>query len=101
LDEVQMCTDYRLDGRLLGTFPSHVEALRRCEPVYRTLPGWPEDLSGTRRLDDLPGAARKYVDTIEELVGVRVEIVSIGPDRRETIFVDRQQVAAGGATRKG
>ena len=69
-------------------FPSHVETLAKVKPVYRTLPGWKTDITGVRKLEDLPAATRTYVDTLAELVGSPVQIISVGPDRRQTIFCD-------------
>lgn len=57
----------------------------RAEPIYETHEGWTEDLTGCRRFSDLPAAARRYVERVEELVGVPVELISIGPNRDETI----------------
>ena len=86
LSELKICTAYELDGRRITDFPSHVDDLRRVVPVYETLPGWREEIGGATRLDDLPIHARKYLDRISELLRRPVEIVSVGPDRRQTIF---------------
>jgi len=86
LDEVNVCTAYEIDGERTTDFPSHVEELARARPVYRTLPGWKSDISHVRRLADFPKPARAYLDTLAELIGKPVEIVSIGPDREQTIF---------------
>jgi adenylosuccinate synthase len=86
LPELQICTAYELDGRRITDFPSHVDDLRRVAPVYETLPGWQKEISGAGRLEDLPIQARKYLDRISELLRRPVEIVSVGPDRRQTIF---------------
>jgi adenylosuccinate synthase len=86
LPEVKICTAYDLDGRRTTDFPAHADDLRRVVPVYETWPGWQQDLTGTARLGDLPTAARKYLDRIGELLGRPVEVVSVGPDRQQTIF---------------
>jgi adenylosuccinate synthase len=86
LPELKICTAYELDGQRIGHFPSHVDDLRRIVPVYETLPGWQQDVTAASRLEDLPANARKYIDRIGQLVGRPVGIVSIGPDRRQTIF---------------
>ena len=86
LAELKICTAYELDGRRTTDFPSHVDDLRRVVPVYETLPGWQKEISEVGRLDDLPANARKYLDRISELLRRPVEIVSVGPDRRQTIF---------------
>ena len=72
-------------GRRVVDFPSHLADLERCRPVYETLPGWSEDITAARSWDDLPGAARDYVDFLEGQVGVPISIVSVGPDRTQTI----------------
>lgn len=89
MSELKICTAYELDGRRIVDFPSHVDDLRRVVPVYETLPGWQEEIDGAATIDDLPPTARKYVERIGELLGRPVEIISIGPDRRQTIFVPR------------
>jgi adenylosuccinate synthase len=87
LPELKLCTAYRRDGETLTYFPSDSFELERCEPVYETLPGWSEDVSKCRTLADLPAAARRYVDRIGELVGLPVSVVSVGPDREQTIHL--------------
>jgi adenylosuccinate synthase len=86
LDEIKICTAYDLDGEQTTDFPSHVELLAKAKPVFRTLPGWKRDISGVRKLADFPREARVYVDALAELIGKSVEIVSIGPDRAQTVF---------------
>lgn len=86
LDELKVCEAYDIDGHRTTDFPSHVADLARARPVYRTLPGWKQDISGVRQRDDLPAATRRYIDTLAELIGAPVEIMSVGPDREQTIF---------------
>jgi len=88
LDEIQVCTAYELDGKQIRHFPSHVDDLRRVKPVYESLPGWKQDVTGARSIDDLPENALNYMRRISELVGVPVEVISIGPDRAQTIFLE-------------
>jgi len=85
LDELRIAVAYELDGRRLDYFPSDSFLLDRCKPVYETLPGWPQDVSGARRPADLPAAARRYIDRLSELLGLPASIVSVGPDRAQTI----------------
>jgi adenylosuccinate synthase len=89
LDELKICTAYTVDGTQLSHFPSHVDDLKKAVPVYETLPGWSEDLSTFRSYDALPAAAKAYLARIGELLGRPVSIVSVGPDREQTIFCDR------------
>lgn len=85
IGELRVGVGYRLRGRETALFPSEAADLAEASPVYRTLPGWAEDLSGCRRLEDLPAQARAYVDLIEEFCGVPVRFISVGPDRSQTI----------------
>lgn len=87
LEELKICTSYELDGKRSTRFPSHVDDVRRVQPVYETLPGWKEDLTRARTLGDLPANARAYLERISQLVGVPVEMVSVGPARDQTIPV--------------
>lgn len=86
LPELKICTAYDLDDRRITDFPSHVDDLRRVVPVYETLPGWQQDISGLRRIADLPANARSYLDRLSELLRRPVEVVSVGPDRQQTMF---------------
>jgi adenylosuccinate synthase len=86
LPELKICTAYELDGKRVEHFPSDAFQLERCKPVYETLPGWSEDLTTCRKPADLSANARRYVDRIGELVGLPVSVVSVGPDRDQTIM---------------
>jgi adenylosuccinate synthase len=86
IDELKICEAYEIDGERTTTFPSHLEDLAKAKPVYRTLPGWKEDITAVRHLTDFPSATRRYLDTLAELVGAPVEIISVGPDREQTVF---------------
>jgi len=89
LDELRICSAYEIDGRRVEHFPSQIDDLRKAVPVYETLPGWPEELADVRDYDSLPAAAKRYLARIEELLGRPVSIVSVGPDREQTIFCER------------
>lgn len=82
LPEIKICVDYKLDGQLVKDFPN-TEDLERVEPVYITLPGWLCDTTGIRRLEDLPENAKKYIKTIEDLVGTTIAYVGVGPNRED------------------
>ena len=86
LDELKLCEAYELDGERTTDFPAFVDDLARVKPVYRTVPGWKQDICGIRRRADLPENARAYVDAVAELIGVPVEVISVGPDREQTIL---------------
>jgi adenylosuccinate synthase len=87
LPEVLLCTGYRVDGAPVR-WPLTLDELERAEPVYERLPGWDEELTGMRALGELPPAAARYVDAIEELAGVPITLVSVGPERTQTIVRD-------------
>ena len=87
IDPIRVCTGYRLEGKDVADVPASAAALGRCEPVYEELPGWREPLSGIGRMEDLPATARRYIARLEELVGIPVGILSIGPGREQTIVI--------------
>ncbi|MDR1242709.1 MAG: adenylosuccinate synthase [Deltaproteobacteria bacterium] len=86
LDELKICTAYKYKGQTIFYPPQEENGLDKVEPVYETLSGWKENLAGARREEDLPAAARGYVRRMEELLDVPVKIISVGPDREQTIF---------------
>lgn len=88
VDRLQLCTGYTLDGRPLDDLPPSVQDMERLEPVYEELDGFREDISGVRTRQDLPENARRYVSRVEALVGVPVDLVSVGPRRSETIVLE-------------
>ncbi|QEG42662.1 adenylosuccinate synthase [Roseimaritima ulvae] len=96
LEEIKICVAYELDGQRIEQLPCHAEKLRRCKPIYETVPGWMQPVDDARQVSDFPAGAMDYVRRIETLVGVPVGILSVGPDRAQTIFVDRTpaQIAA-------
>ncbi|MCC5856984.1 MAG: adenylosuccinate synthase [Ectothiorhodospiraceae bacterium] len=87
LEAVQICVGYQCRGEWYDVPPSGAEAMAECQPEYIELPGWSENTAGLTRLDQLPDNARAYLDKLEELVGVPVDIISTGPDRNETIML--------------
>ncbi|MBW1607213.1 MAG: adenylosuccinate synthase [Deltaproteobacteria bacterium] len=88
LESLKICTGYEYNGETLYDFPANLKILGACKPVFETLPGWPEDISGLRKLENLPKNARRYLDRIEELLETPIDIVSVGPGREETIIVN-------------
>jgi adenylosuccinate synthase len=85
LEELRIAVAYRVDGKLTEDFPMTLAEIERAEPVYETLPGFQEEIGGCRRFEDLPENARRYVSRVEGLVGVPVEILSVGAGRDATI----------------
>jgi adenylosuccinate synthase len=86
IDEIKVCTAYKVDGSTTDRFLPDGYDLGRAEPVYRSVRGYSTDVRAVRRRRDLPDAARSYLDLIEESVGIPIDIVSVGPDRAETIL---------------
>ncbi|NVO13050.1 MAG: adenylosuccinate synthase [Rhodoplanes sp.] len=87
LDEIQVCTGYRLDGRTIDYLPASEHAQAQVEPIYETIPGWKDKTAGARSWAELPAQAIKYVRWIEELVGCPVALLSTSPERDDTILV--------------
>jgi adenylosuccinate synthase len=85
LAEIPVGVAYELDGRRVESFPTDLSVLARCRPVYETLPGWSEEITGARRPADLPANARRYVEFVAEATGVPVSYVSVGPGREQFI----------------
>ena len=85
VDPIRLCVAYELDGRRVETWPSSGAALSRAVPVYAEFPGWSEPIHDVRSLADLPENARRYVSAIEEHAGVPIVLVSVGPERTQTI----------------
>jgi adenylosuccinate synthase len=88
LTELPICTGYKLRGEKLSTLPAALEDIEQVEPVYEKMPGWNEDISQMKKLAQLPKNARNYLDRIEELVGAKISIISLGEDRSQTIVLD-------------
>jgi adenylosuccinate synthase len=86
LPELKICTSYLLDEKEITEFPYNPVDLERVKPQYISMPTWKEDISGITEYDKLPENARKYVEKIEEFLGIPITIVSVGPERSQTIF---------------
>ena len=87
LEEIKICTGYRLDGGLVESTPMLVDRYADCEPVYEVLPGWKSSTVGITQAAELPDAARRYLARIEQVVGAPVDMISTGPDRNQNIIV--------------
>jgi adenylosuccinate synthase len=85
MEEIKVCTGYRFEAAESTEFPAALYKLEQAEPVLEVLPGWRKDTTGCRRFEQLPSRARQYVRFIEEHVGVAVDVVSVGPERSQTI----------------
>jgi len=87
-DEIKMCTAYKIDGEVLNEIPASLKILAQVEPVYETFAGWKCDISKIRRYEDLPLNARKYLERMAEVTGIALGIVSVGPNREQTIVLE-------------
>jgi adenylosuccinate synthase len=87
IEELKICTYYIKDGQRVDHFPGDLNVLAECEPVYETLPGWQTPTSSIRAYGDLPENARRYLERVSELAETPISLVSVGPDRDETIPV--------------
>jgi len=87
LKNLKICTGYEYQGELLEHYPASLKVLAQCKPVYETLPGWSEDISSAKRLEDLPANVRNYFDRVAELTQTPIDIISIGADREQTIVL--------------
>jgi adenylosuccinate synthase len=100
LSELKVCVAYRHQGRTFEDFPPHQSILHHAEPVYRTVPGWDQELGEAEIFEDLPEAARAYVRMIEDLCGVRIAHLSVGPAREQTLTPPSTQTAPATASRR-
>lgn len=89
LDELKICVSYSLDGKTIDYVPSNLYAYNRCKPNYITLPAFKEDISNCKSYDELPINCKKYIEAIEEITGLKVSIISVGPDRNQTIVREK------------
>src|SRR6185436_17750740 len=87
LDEIKVCTGYKLDGKVCESLPAVSQDLRSVEPVYATLPGWKSSTLGTTEISDLPPNARRYIEFLSAQIGTEIGLVSTGPERMQTIIV--------------
>ena len=89
-DELKVCVAYKdvRDGKIYKDYPTNINMHKYLEPVYETFKGWKEDISKVKSMEELPVNARAYLNKLEELVGIPIKIVSVGPDREQTIILE-------------
>lgn len=85
LDEIKICVAYEQNGKKINTFPTNAHRLEKVTPVYETLPGWKNDISGIRNYSELPAATKDYLSFMSEQCGFEINIISVGPKRDQTI----------------
>lgn len=84
LETVKICTGYKFRGEIITHYPASLKMLAECEAVYEELPGWSEDITTAKTLDDLPANTRRYVERVSELTGIPIAIFSVGRNREQT-----------------
>ena len=87
IETLKICVAYRHKGELIEEYPASLKVLAECEPVYEEFPGWTEDITGVKKLEELPENARNYVERISQLTGIPLSVFSVGPDRTQTNVV--------------
>ncbi|MFJ7725861.1 adenylosuccinate synthase [Neobacillus sp. NPDC097160] len=87
IETLKICTAYRYNDEVITEYPANLRILSQCEPIYEELPGWTEDITGVKSLDELPVNARHYVERVTQLTGVPLTTFSVGPDRTQTNVV--------------
>jgi len=86
INKVKVCVGYEIDGKVTDNYPASLEELAKAKPVYKEFKGWSGDISHVRKYDDLPAAAREYIEFIEEQTGVGVGMIGVGPERTECVL---------------
>jgi adenylosuccinate synthase len=86
LEQIRICTGYKHNGSTLPYFRADMDTLAEVEPIYETMTGWKGEITGCRRYEQLPGEAKRYVQRIESLIGVKISMVSVGPERTQTLM---------------
>lgn len=86
VDVINICKSYSLDGKIIDYIPSTLDEYSKCKPIYETIPSWSEDISNISNYESLPDEAKYYVSRVEELIETPIAIISVGPDRKQTII---------------
>lgn len=88
LETVKICIAYEYNGERITEYPANLHIIEQCKPIYEELPGWSEDITGVRSLEELPENARRYVERVVELTGIQLMTFSVGPAREQTNIVN-------------
>jgi adenylosuccinate synthase len=87
-EQIKVCVGYELDGKSVKSFPTDVDRLSKVKPIYKSLPGWKKDISDCLSYKALPQATKDYLKFISDEAGIKIEIISVGPKRKQTFYVD-------------
>ncbi|MBI2131018.1 adenylosuccinate synthetase, partial [Candidatus Woesearchaeota archaeon] len=90
MEKIKICTGYGHNGRRISDFTTNLKVLESCEPVYREVDGWGNELAGVRKYEHLPSGAKKYLEIIEKAAGIPISMVSVGPGREQTIILRKE-----------
>ncbi len=85
---IKVCTAYEIDGKIVEQFPADIESLDNIKPVYKEFKGWMTDLTKIKKIEDFPSQAKEYIDFIRNFLGIQYCVVSVGPDRSQTIVLN-------------
>jgi len=85
IEKLKICVAYKYKGTIIEEFPASLNVLAECEPIYEELDGWNEDITKANSLNDLPLEARHYMERVSQLTGIPIAILSVGPNRQQTI----------------
>jgi adenylosuccinate synthase len=88
LDELKICTGYTYEGELFENIPPHQTIMHKCQPVYKVLKGWKQDISKVKDFESLPENTKNYILEIEKLIKVPLSMISVGPERSQIIIRD-------------
>ncbi len=89
LDEIKICTGYKYGDKVFEDMPPHQTIMHKCEPIYKVLEGWKEDLCDVKSFEDLPDNTRKYIEELEKIIKVPISMVSVGPERSKIIIREK------------
>jgi len=89
IDKIKICKSYEIDGKIYDTVPASIEMLAKAKPVYIEVDGWKEDITKIKTYEALPENAKKYIAKLEEVMGSKISMVSVGPDREQNIFINK------------
>ena len=88
LDEIKICTKYEVNGKEMDYLPAAVEDQLKVKPIYKSFPGWKTSTKGTRKIEDLPENAKKYIEAVESFIGAKISSISTSPEREDTILLE-------------
>ncbi|MFH1824334.1 MAG: adenylosuccinate synthase [Candidatus Firestonebacteria bacterium] len=89
LKEIKICVGYKYKNKTMKEFPNDLKVLREIKPVYKSVNGWPEDISNLKRYNLLPDNTKRYLEEISKQVGLKISVLSLGPERKQTLILDK------------